>query len=33
MAELLILNRDHWMDALTQKQIDEYVQIRLESTL
>lgn len=25
MAELLILNRDHWMNTLTQKQIDEYV--------
>ncbi len=25
-AEFLIYNKDHWMDALTQTQIDEYVQ-------
>ena len=25
MAEFLIYNKDHWMDALKQEQIDEYV--------
>lgn len=26
MAEFLIYNKDHWMDALTQEQVEEYVE-------